>query len=150
MLFDTSWTSSLLPEQSSSPVEVHSDTPDNLLDRFVGAAGKVEQILDSTCEPGLYAAQLEGCRLGLLHLRQVHFQEVLRNARQTGRKDTHTVWFGRRVDGTLLQYRTIMSVEDVTQPRKTAQNTSERGCSFLQRYCSVQSTPMSNWRSRGH
>ena len=75
-------------ELKSSPVEVHSDAPDDLLDCFVGAAGEVEEILDGTCEPGLNAAELERCRLGLLYLRQVHFQEVLRIAQHIdqGRK----------------------------------------------------------------
>lgn len=67
-------------ELGISPVEVYSDTANDLLDRFVGAAGKVEEILDSTCEPGLYATELERRRLGLLHLWQVQFKEVLRIA----------------------------------------------------------------------
>lgn len=62
-------------------MEVHPDAPDDLLDRFVGAAGKVEEILDSTCQSGLNAAELERCRLGFLRLRQVHFEEVLRIVR---------------------------------------------------------------------
>ena len=79
-------------------MEMDSDTPDDLLDRFVGAAGKVQEILDGTCEPRLYAAELERCRFGLLYLRQVHFQEVLRIA-HTRVGMTHGLDRSRCVDG---------------------------------------------------
>lgn len=59
-------------------MKVNPDPPDNFLDRFVGAARKIEAILDSACKAGFDATELERGRLGLLHLRQVHLEKILR------------------------------------------------------------------------
>lgn len=62
-------------------MKVYPYPSDNFLHGLIGATGKVQAILDGACEAGLYAAQLEGSRLGLLHLRQIQFEEVLRIVR---------------------------------------------------------------------